>query len=67
MVALSLAKQQGVKILSLTRGTLAPLARLSDWNLQAAVALQGKGSRVCGNRRRNDGGRPDPQRAGRAG
>lgn len=45
MQALSLAKQQGVKILSLTRGTFAPLARLSDWNLQAAVALQGKGSR----------------------
>ena len=43
MQALSLAKQQGVKILSLTRGTFAPLARLSDWNLQAAVALQGEG------------------------
>jgi hypothetical protein len=25
---------------SLTRGTFTPLARLSDWNLQAAVALQ---------------------------
>lgn len=45
MQALSLAKQQGVKILSLTRGTFAPLARLSDWNLQAAVALQGKANR----------------------
>ncbi|HBN2513262.1 TPA: MurR/RpiR family transcriptional regulator [Klebsiella oxytoca] len=43
MQSLSLAKQQGVKILSLTRGTFAPLARLSDWNLQAAVALQGEG------------------------
>ena len=43
MQALSLAKQQGVKILSLPRGTFAPLARLSDWNLQAAVALQGEG------------------------
>ncbi|WKW02405.1 MurR/RpiR family transcriptional regulator [Klebsiella oxytoca] len=43
MLSLSLAKQQGVKILSLTRGTFAPLARLSDWNLQAAVALQGEG------------------------
>ena len=43
MQALSLAKQQGIKILSLTRGTFAPLARLSDWNLQAAVALQGEG------------------------
>ena len=43
MQALSLAKQQGVKILSLTRGTFAPLVRLSDWNLQAAVALQGEG------------------------
>ncbi|MEN0614358.1 MurR/RpiR family transcriptional regulator [Klebsiella indica] len=43
MQALSMAKQQGVKILSLTRGTFAPLARLSDWNLQAAVALQGEG------------------------
>lgn len=43
MQALSLAKQQGVKILSVTRGTFAPLARLSDWNLQAAVALQGEG------------------------
>ena len=43
MQSLSLAKQQGVKILSLTRGTFAPLARLSDWNLQAAVALQGAG------------------------
>lgn len=43
MQALSLAKQQGVKILALTRGTFAPLARLSDWNLQAAVALQGEG------------------------
>ena len=43
MQALSLAKQQGVKILSLTRGTFAPLARLSDWNLQAAGALQGEG------------------------
>ena len=43
MQALSLAKQQGVKLLSLTRGTFAPLARLSDWNLQAAVALQGEG------------------------
>ena len=43
MQALSLAKQQGGKILSLTRGTFAPLARLSDWNLQAAVALQGEG------------------------
>ncbi|MBA7846415.1 MurR/RpiR family transcriptional regulator [Klebsiella sp. RHBSTW-00484] len=43
MQALSLAKQQGVKILSLTRGTFTPLARLSDWNLQAAVALQGEG------------------------
>ncbi|OMP96941.1 MULTISPECIES: MurR/RpiR family transcriptional regulator [Raoultella] len=43
MQALSLAKLQGVKILSLTRGTFAPLARLSDWNLQAAVALQGEG------------------------
>lgn len=41
--ALSLAKQQQVKILSLTRGTFAPLVRLSDWNLQAAVALQGEG------------------------
>ncbi|VEC76530.1 RpiR family transcriptional regulator [Raoultella ornithinolytica] len=41
--ALTLAKQQGVKILSLTRGTFTPLARLSDWNLQAAVALQGEG------------------------
>ncbi|WP_045854647.1 MurR/RpiR family transcriptional regulator [Raoultella terrigena] len=43
MQALSLAKQQGVKILALTRGMFAPLARLSDWNLQAAVALQGEG------------------------
>lgn len=43
MQALSLAKQQGVKILALTRGTFAPLVRLSDWNLQAAVALQGEG------------------------
>ncbi|WP_159237197.1 MurR/RpiR family transcriptional regulator [Raoultella terrigena] len=43
MQALSLAKLQGIKILSLTRGTFAPLARLSDWNLQAAVALQGEG------------------------
>ncbi|WP_336218711.1 MurR/RpiR family transcriptional regulator [Citrobacter amalonaticus] len=43
MQALALAKQQGVKILSLTRGTFAPLGRLSDWNLQAAVALKGEG------------------------
>jgi len=43
MQALSLAKEQGVKILSLTRGSFAPLNRLSNWNLQAAVALQGEG------------------------
>ncbi|RSB18299.1 MurR/RpiR family transcriptional regulator [Citrobacter farmeri] len=43
MQALTLAKQQGTRILSLTRGTFAPLSRLSDWNLQAAVALKGEG------------------------
>ncbi|WP_312948820.1 MurR/RpiR family transcriptional regulator [Superficieibacter sp.] len=43
MQVLTLAKQHGVKILSLTRGTFAPLSRLSDWNLQAAVALKGEG------------------------
>jgi len=43
MQALSLAKQQGSRILSLTRGSSAPLNRLSDWNLQAAVALKGEG------------------------
>lgn len=43
MQVLGLAKQQGVRILSLTRGTFAPLNRLSDWNLQAAVALKGEG------------------------
>lgn len=43
MQALTLAKQQNVRILSLTRGTIAPLSRLSDWNLQAAVALKGEG------------------------
>lgn len=43
MQALSLAKEQGIKILSLTRGSFAQLNRLSDWNLQAAVALQGEG------------------------
>ncbi|MDF3826170.1 MULTISPECIES: MurR/RpiR family transcriptional regulator [unclassified Pseudocitrobacter] len=43
MQALSLAKEQGIKILSLTRGSFAQLNRLSDWNLQAAVALQGDG------------------------
>ena len=42
MQTLTLAKQQGVKILTLTRGTFTPLARLSDWNLKAAVALQGE-------------------------
>ena len=41
MQALALAKQQGARILSLTRGSSAPLNRLSDWNLQAAVALKG--------------------------
>lgn len=43
MQALALAKQQGARILSLTRGSSAPLNRLSDWNLQAAVALKGEG------------------------
>lgn len=43
MQALSLAKEQGIKILTLTRGSFAQLNRLSDWNLQAAVALQGDG------------------------
>lgn len=43
MQTLALAKQQGARILSLTRGTFAPLSRLSDWNLQAAVALKGEG------------------------
>ncbi|MEO3989229.1 MurR/RpiR family transcriptional regulator [Pseudocitrobacter cyperus] len=43
MQALSLAKEQGIKILSLTRGSFVQLNRLSDWNLQAAVALQGDG------------------------
>ncbi|EGT5657902.1 MurR/RpiR family transcriptional regulator [Citrobacter braakii] len=43
MQSLTLAKEQGIKILSLTRGSFAPLNRLSDWNLQAAVALQGEG------------------------
>jgi DNA-binding MurR/RpiR family transcriptional regulator len=43
MQALALAKEQGIKIVSLTRGSFAPLSRLSDWNLQAAVALQGEG------------------------
>lgn len=43
MQVLALAKKQGIKILSLTRGAFAPLNRLSDWNLQAAVALQGEG------------------------
>ena len=43
MQALVLAKQQGARILSLTRGSSAPLNRLSDWNLQAAVALKGEG------------------------
>lgn len=43
MQALALAKQHGARILSLTRGTFAPLSRLSDWNLQAAVALKGEG------------------------
>jgi DNA-binding MurR/RpiR family transcriptional regulator len=42
MQTLTLAKQQNIKILTLTRGTFTPLARLSDWNLQAAVALQGE-------------------------
>lgn len=46
MQALALAKQHGARILSLTRGTFAPLSRLSDWNLQAAVALKGEGSMV---------------------
>lgn len=43
MQALALAKEQGIKIASLTRGSFAPLNRLSDWNMQAAVALQGEG------------------------
>ncbi|MBS3046419.1 MurR/RpiR family transcriptional regulator [Enterobacter mori] len=43
MQALVLAKQHGAHILSLTRGTFSPLSRLSDWNLQAAVALKGEG------------------------
>lgn len=43
MQALALAKAQRIKIFSLTRGSFAPLNRLSDWNLQAAVALQGEG------------------------
>ena len=43
MQALALAKQHSARILSLTRGTFAPLSRLSDWNLQAAVALKGEG------------------------
>ncbi|WP_058913091.1 MurR/RpiR family transcriptional regulator [Entomohabitans teleogrylli] len=42
MQVLALAKQHGARILSLTRGTFAPLSRLSDWNLQAAVALKGE-------------------------
>lgn len=46
MQSLTLAKEQGIKILSLTRGSFAPLNRLSDWNLQAAVALQGRVSLV---------------------
>lgn len=40
---LALAKQQGIEILSITRGTFTPLGRLSDRNLQAAVALKGEG------------------------
>lgn len=40
---LALAKQQGIEILSITRGTFTPIGRLSDWNLQAAVALKGEG------------------------
>lgn len=37
------AKSQGVKILSITRGTFSPFSKLSDWNLQAAVSLTGQG------------------------
>lgn len=40
---LAQAKHQGVEILSITRGTFTPLGRLSDRNLQAAVALKGEG------------------------
>ncbi|WP_409309002.1 MurR/RpiR family transcriptional regulator [Pectobacterium sp. B1J-3] len=43
MQALTMARQQGVRILSITRGTFTPLSRLSDWNLQAAVALKDEG------------------------
>jgi RpiR family transcriptional regulator, carbohydrate utilization regulator len=43
MQALTLAKQQGVRILTVTRGTFTPLSRVSDWNLQAAVALKDEG------------------------
>ncbi|PWC13025.1 MurR/RpiR family transcriptional regulator [Brenneria corticis] len=40
---LTLAKQQGARILSITRGSFTPFNKLSDWNLQAAVALNGEG------------------------
>jgi len=43
MQALAQAKQQQLRILSLTRGTFAALSRISDWNLQAAVALKDEG------------------------
>lgn len=43
MQVLALAKQQQIRILSITRGTFTPLGRISDWNLQAAVALKDEG------------------------
>lgn len=43
MQTLAQARQRDMPILSITRGTFSPIGRLSTWNLQSAVALNGEG------------------------
>ncbi len=42
---LAIARQNGVRLLSITKGTFHPFVKLSDWNLQAAVSCSSVGER----------------------